>query len=475
MLAELTAHREALLQACWAHQLWSATALRTTGDLPLKVLFPGWLNRGAGPDFTEARIAIGDAEHFGDVEIHLDESGWERHGHHLDANYGRVILHVVLERSERVSAKGGDQRPVPVFHVAPFLGERVRETMGDPEAMLERYANLPGRCGLTAGLQGGEALASVISHAAEVRARHKAERIRPLWEKQDEEQILFELIFQSLGYRPHAEPFRALASRFPLRSLHPLLERPYPDARDALLSRWFGAGGLLEAERIDSGPAEFDAEYRRWRDEWRGLKLRVQDQPLQHRGSRPWNSPERRLVGLFHHLYAFHSTGWLKGWLEFLVELDGLRNSEHLRRAAIERMERIFDTPPSEAWRWRVSFQSAPLKTAARMIGNDRMIVIMANAVIPFFLAYARRRRDRELEKLLYRLFIVLPPEAPNRKTRFMEKRLVLLSRLPRTLRTQQGLLQIYQDYCTSFESGCHGCKFPGLIAASAKAGKLEI
>ena len=93
-----------------------------------------------------------------------------------------------------------------MFHVAPFLEERVRETMGDPEAMLERYANLPGRCGLTAGLQGGEALASVIAHAAEVRARHKAERIRPLWEKQDEEQILFELIFQSLGYRPHRRP-----------------------------------------------------------------------------------------------------------------------------------------------------------------------------------------------------------------------------------------------------------------------------
>ena len=88
----------------------------------------------------------------------------------------------------------------------------------------------------------------------------------------------------------------------------------------------------------------------------------------------------------------------------------------------------------------------------------------MANAVIPFFLAYARRRGDKELEKLLYRLFIVLPPEAPNSKTRFMEHRLLLTKPLPATLRSQQGLLQIYQDFCTSFYEGCHACHFPDLI-----------
>ncbi|MCH7479457.1 MAG: hypothetical protein IIA14_15320, partial [SAR324 cluster bacterium] len=45
LIAELVAGREAILQACWAHQLWSSPALRTADELPLRVLFPGWLNR----------------------------------------------------------------------------------------------------------------------------------------------------------------------------------------------------------------------------------------------------------------------------------------------------------------------------------------------------------------------------------------------------------------------------------------------
>ncbi|HUJ74168.1 MAG TPA: hypothetical protein VL359_04885, partial [bacterium] len=75
------------------------------------------------------------------------------------------------------------------------------------------------------------------------------------------------------------------------------------------------------------------------------------------------------------------------------------------------------------------------------------------------------QRKDVELEKVLYRLFIVLPGEGPNEKTRFMERRLMPLAPLPRTLRTQQGLIQIRQDFCTKFFEGCSGCRLPDLIA----------
>lgn len=170
------------------------------------------------------------------------------------------------------------------------------------------------------------------------------------------------------------------------------------------------------------------------------------------------------MVGLFHYIYATGAQGWLKGWLAFLHELDGLRDQPQLKKTAMSRLEQAFDTPSWEPWRHRVSFAGAPLRRDARMIGSDRIIIVMANAVLPFFLAYARRRGDSELEKLLYRLFIVLPPEAPNRRTRFMEKRLLVLGALPRTLRMHQGLLQIHQDFCVSFNEGCHDCGFPALF-----------
>jgi hypothetical protein len=384
-----------------------------------------------------------------------------------------VILHVVLNRARHGQALAPGDRPVPVFHAAPYLPPRIELVTGNAREMLARYASLPGRCGLRAAIAGPDALSAVIAHAAEARARQKSERLLPLWAGQEESQLLFELVFQSLGYRPYAESFRALARRFPLRSLQPLLERPLGEARDAVLARWFGAAGLLEEEgEAGWSDGEAAAEHARWRHAWRGLGLAPLRPGIARGGSRPWNSPERRMVGMFQHLHALSRSGWLKGWLRLLVELDGLRHAPNLRRAAVRALERLFDTPPEEPWSRRISFRALPVRNAVRLVGPDRAIIVMANAVIPFFLAYARRRQDRELEKLLYRLFLLLPPEAPNAKTRFMEARLVITGELPRTLRSQQGLLQIHQDFCTRFEAGCQDCRFPDLIAARDDAAR---
>ena len=91
--------------------------------------------------------------------------------------------------------------------------------------------------------------------------------------------------------------------------------------------------------------------------------------------------------------------------------------------------------------------------------------MLAANALLPVFLAIARRNGDVELEKLLYRLFLIMPPEGANKHTRFMEKRLAPPLPLPRPLRTQQGLIQIRQDFCERFEEGCVSCGLPDLIA----------
>jgi hypothetical protein len=465
LIREFFPQRERILQACWAHRLWAGSRLATSDGLPLAVEFPGWLNRGPGPDFTEARIRIGDAEHFGDVEIHVDEGNWRAHRHHQDPAFRRVVLHVVLEKGAGGVAEGPGGKGIPVFEALPHLSGQVVEVMGEPEAMLRQYEGLPGRCGLRAALAEAKVVNEVIAHAAEVRARQKADRIVPDFGLKPDGQILYELVFQSLGYRPYAELFRALAVRFPLKELERFLLLSSGEARKEVLSRWFGALGLLEGEGAGAASGEAHDEFERLRSRWRSLGEAPLATPLKRGGSRPWNSPERRMVGMFHHLHALAPKGWLKEWLAFLRALDELRDEPDLRKAALGRLEEIFATPVGEPWRRRVSFSRPPLPREARMIGADRMIIVMANAVLPFFLAYARHRGEPELERLLYRLFIVLPPEAPNQRTRFMERRMMVLSALTRTLRMHQGLLQIHEDFCTSFYEGCEQCRFPELIA----------
>ena len=65
----------------WLHYLWSEGKLgdgllSTREGKQLRVLFPGWYNKGWGPDFVDARILVDDDELFGDIEIHKNESAW---------------------------------------------------------------------------------------------------------------------------------------------------------------------------------------------------------------------------------------------------------------------------------------------------------------------------------------------------------------------------------------------------------------
>ena len=55
LIQDLVDQREAVLQACWAQQVWNPGRLATADGQPLQVIFPGWINRGPGPDFTQAR------------------------------------------------------------------------------------------------------------------------------------------------------------------------------------------------------------------------------------------------------------------------------------------------------------------------------------------------------------------------------------------------------------------------------------
>ncbi len=468
LLAEVLAQREPFLQAWWAQRLWSPGRLRTATGATLEVLEPGWLNRGAGPDFTEARLLIDGREHWGDVEVHLHEDEWWSHGHADDLAYGRVILHVVLQRGSRPAHLPGSEAPLPVLVAAPHLSRALLEVMDAPGDLLARYDALPGRCGLRAAREAPEAVQRVIAHAAEARARAKAERIRRGAGPEGDEQVLFRTLCAYLGYRPHSALFEDLARRFPVEALAPLLALPAAEARLEVLARWFGSAALLEAERPAAPDAELQAEYGALRERWLALRMA----PLAHRvtrsRTRPLNAPERRLVGLFHHLHGLGADGWLRGWLRLLRRLDHLRDAPEFRREALHLLEQAFASPSDEPWRLRIGFDQPPQRRAARLIGRERIIMLMANAVLPTFLGLARRDGDVELEKVLYRLYLVLPSEGSNQRIRFMERRLAPVSPLQHTLRTHQGLLQIHQDFCRSFYEGCARCRLPDLIGPPA-------
>ncbi len=90
--------KESQLHFFWERSLLPQTRLKTTSGERVCIISRGQYNENeSGPDFLNARILIGQIEWVGNVEIHVKSSDWKKHGHHNDAHYDNVILHVVFE------------------------------------------------------------------------------------------------------------------------------------------------------------------------------------------------------------------------------------------------------------------------------------------------------------------------------------------------------------------------------------------
>ena len=96
------------------------------------------------------------------------------------------------------------------------------------------------------------------------------------------------------------------------------------------------------------------------------------------------------------------------------------------------------------------------------MIGKERATVIFINIVIPVFLVYARKREDSELEGKLFRAFKLHSKLSPNNITRFMGYRILgkdsQEGSVVNSARRQQGLLQVFKDFCESDDIACEKC-----------------
>ena len=127
---------EQLLQALWC--LPVATEFRTATGEQLRVEFPGWLNSGAGPDFLEARLCLGDQQLYGAVEFHTHTRLWQVHGHPDDPAYQQVILHVVLYHDPRLPPLVRDDgQTIPVVELANQLPEKWEQLVPDGAAPLK--------------------------------------------------------------------------------------------------------------------------------------------------------------------------------------------------------------------------------------------------------------------------------------------------------------------------------------------------
>ena len=428
LFPELRTPSELELQARWFAGDFGRRFTSVTGQQIEIVQFGTW-NRGAGPDFSDAAIRINGSDPIrGAIEFDLADRSWETHGHSTNPAFDDAILHVFVDQSERVFfTRTQSHRNVPQVRVE-------LASLPDKFPAAVPLAR-PGRCQAPLkNLPNGQ-LESILAAASQFRLQRKAARLKNIVETHGRDNALFQEIAAALGYKENKLAFTLLAQRLPVASL-----RTEMGAIEALL---FGVAGFLSGPDLAAYRDDTRGYVRELWDHWWPYRDAMQRLVLPKKlwrlgGARPLNHPQRRLGALA--LLA-------KQWPAFM-KVVARRSDKAVHDFLLELHH------PFWSFHYTLTAERAPAEMA--VIGESRVADIMANVLLPYFLAegtpvwpvYEKlpaRLSNRRLETGAARLFGGDP-----RRTKFTK-----------TIAYQQGLLQIYEDFCLQDNSDCAQCPFP--------------
>ena len=293
----------------------------------------------------------------------------------------------------------------------------------------------------------------MLDCSGEERLRVKTIRMAAAIREQGRDQAFYEECFSALGYKHNRAAFRSLARAVPLADLRAV------SAENATIgyALLMGVAGLLPADasrRWDATTRRFVRSlWHRWwklQDPWGEHALPAGTWRLS--GLRPQNHPARRLAAAAGLFCA------RKHPVETLLEIEPCPAERLLRK-----LDNLFARPGGPGyWRQRLAWGRPPQPKPLALVGSARRAALLANIAVPFLAACGRP---------MTALLDTLPAGQPNALTRETAHRLFGRDHDPALYRTglrQQGLLQIFHDFCLTTRNACADCPLPAALADSS-------
>lgn len=419
--------KEEFLHYVWQHRHYDFRSLRTSWGQRLIVVFPGYHNHDAGPDFLQAVVTIDDVRWVGSVEIHCRSSDWLRHRHQKDDKYKSVILHVVYEHDMEIQL--GKDEFVPTLE----LKERI------PREMFDRYESLmkvPDRLLCRSRLPDVDSLI-VQSQLSEVLIERLVRRQRDFQSTltcchSDWNELIYRVMAVGFGCKKNGTAFELLAQSLPYR-----IVRSHLRSRLQVYALVFGQSGLLDADDRDAYASQlrYEYDYLRYKyqlipvgaHQWNWLRLR------------PQNFPPLRIAQFAQMLYE-----------------TGNSLSEKVLRANISGLQSWLSLAPDEYWQTHYMFGKESPKHASG-VGVTVVNSLIINVVVPIRFTYARFTGDDAMQEDTLELLERLPYEN-NKTTRVFKG-----SSLPcRSAYDSQAQIELMDHLCTP--KRCLKCSIGGKI-----------
>jgi len=381
--------RELFLHYLWRYKLVKSDALVGSQSETLDIISFGMYNKNAGPDFLNCKIKINNTLWAGNIEIHVKSSDWYKHGHHLDAKYDNIILHVVYEDDMPIYRKSGEQ--ITTLTVKGLFDVTLFDNY---EALMKNRLWVPCEKHI-AQLDLG--LINIWKEKLLIeRLTRKYELIKSVFSEKDNDwnAVFYEFLLINFGFKVNALPFEMLAKSLPFN-----VPSKHSDNIFQLEALLYGQAGFLHDSFTDPYPQKLHKEYVFLKQKF---SLRPINSDLWKLSKmRPVNFPFIRLAQLAQLMH--------KSILVF---------SEILEVQKLEEFYKILEVETSEYWEHHYVFDKKS-KYSRKSLGKDSMNNLIINTFVPFIFAYAHEKKLSVLKERALCFLEEIKPEKNNIVTRW--------------------------------------------------------
>ncbi len=406
---------ESFIHYVWQLQYFRKDDLKTSSGEIVRVFHPGSRNSDAGPDFSNARVKIGELEWRGSVEIHIKASGWNDHKHSTDEAYEKVILHVVWENDKAINRTDGSIMPTIELKnlVDQSLWERFKNlyTSADIVPCASHWQSVPDITKL-----------STLDNALMLRLQSKAITVQELFTRNnnDWEQTCYQLLCKNFGFKVNSEPMLRLAQIIPYTILLKHFDKLIQV--EALL---FGAGGFLEEGIEDEYTMLLKREYDVLRKKYSLDSRQMNLAQWKFLRLRPANFPTIRIAQL---------TALLTSQKNLFSKIIEVTSYKQVRE--------LLDVDQSNYWLSHYQF-GKPSKSNVLSLGEASIQNIIINTIVPLLVAYGQLHDEQSYTDLATDLLQHIPAE-DNKITR----QWLPLNYKAKSAFDSQALIELYTNFC---------------------------
>ena len=402
---------EQLLHYVWKHKIFSLKELKTTTGQQVEVIDTGLANTAAGPDFFNAKLKLDGVLWIGNIEIHERSSDWFKHGHHADAGYNSVILHIASEIDTEISRSNGERIP-QIQLICPEAVRTNYKELLETDSYPPCYRIIPSLPPFTAHSW----MTALQMERFEQKATLLNERLKRC--QGNWEDAFFITLARNFGFGLNGDAFETWAHQLPFRAVD-----KHRNDLFQIEAIFFGQAGILEDSDGDGYYLRLKKEYTYLQHKfglipmdaslWRFLRLR------------PANFPHIRiaqLACLYHRAY---------GLLSRIMETETLQGVRDILKGGT-----------SEYWLTHYTFGgSSPSRP--KTLSNTSLDLLIINTVVTFLYAYGLHKGNRVLCARAGSFLEELKAEN-NYITRMWEQCGMKASNAA----DSQALIQLKKEYC---------------------------